>query len=105
MRFDMNKNNNNNNSDDEEDDDLYDDDDDSFDGIPGEMHDDKLRFMEMGYLQEKLEVDLSVALIAQAKEIASNSFFWKFKSMKSKMAEIQVIFQNLVMMSRIFEDS
>lgn len=93
MRFDMGKNNNQNNDDD--DDEIFDDEDDSFDGMPNGIQDDRLRFMEMGYLQEKLDVDFFIALLAQAKEITAGSFFWRFKSSKKRNQEIWETYHHL----------
>lgn len=74
--------------DDDEDDDIYDDD-------LYEAEEETLAFMNPELHMEFSEINSKHHLLDKAVEIAQNNWFWAWKSAKSKMTEIAIIYHGL----------
>lgn len=78
-----------------------------FDDDEDEMDEPSTVYIDEDSLIEAMHMDLAQSelnhhLIGKAIEIASNSFFWRFKSTKTKLKDIEEIYRTLL---RITEDS
>lgn len=89
---------NNNNEDDEDDDDDEDDEDDEVTSFIDQQGMVDIMHMDLA------QTELNHQMVAQAIDLAKQSWFWTCRSSASKMTEIEKIYKRLIAMSRGIDD-